>query len=161
MKAEPQKEHHWLQKLVGEWVVEGDATEPGKPPVSMKWTETVRSLGGVWVLCEGRGEMPEGGGPATTVMTLGFDPRTGRYVGTWVGSMMTHLWVYDGTVDASGNVLTLDTEGPDFAGGGKALTKYKDVIEFKGDDRRVLTAHVLGPGGTWQQFMTTQYRRKK
>ena len=24
MKAEPQKEHAWLQKLVGEWMFEGD-----------------------------------------------------------------------------------------------------------------------------------------
>jgi hypothetical protein len=33
------------------------------------------------------------------------------------------------------------------------------VIEFKDDDHRVLTAHVLGDDGTWQQFMTSNYRR--
>ena len=33
MKTEPQKEHRWLQKLVGEWTCESEATmEPGKPP---------------------------------------------------------------------------------------------------------------------------------
>lgn len=34
MKIEPQKEHQWLQKLVGEWTCETEAAcEPGKPPV--------------------------------------------------------------------------------------------------------------------------------
>ena len=33
MKAEPQKEHQWLQKLVGEWTSEGEADMgPGQPP---------------------------------------------------------------------------------------------------------------------------------
>ena len=46
MKTEPQKEHQWLQKLVGEWTCESEATmEPGKPPERFKGTESVRSLG--------------------------------------------------------------------------------------------------------------------
>ena len=59
MKTEPQKEHQWLQKLVGEWTYEGEATmEPGEPPAKMTGTESVRSLGGLWILAEGQGEMP-------------------------------------------------------------------------------------------------------
>lgn len=38
-------------------------------------------------------------------------------------------------------------------------TKYKDVIEFKSDDHRVLTAHALGDDGEWHGFMTTHYYR--
>ena len=57
-------------------------------------------------------------------------------------------------------MLTLDTEGPSFAGEGK-MAKYKDMIEFKSDDHRVLTSHVLGDDGKWHQFMTAHYRRKK
>jgi Protein of unknown function (DUF1579) len=34
----------------------------------------VRSLGGLWILAEGQGEMP-GCGAATTVLTLGYDPQ--------------------------------------------------------------------------------------
>ena len=34
------------------------------------------------------------------IMTLGYDPQKKRFVGTLIGSMMTHLWVYDGALDA-------------------------------------------------------------
>lgn len=156
MKAEPQKEHQWLEKLIGDWTSEAEAVEPGKPPEKFKGTERVRSLGGLWIVAEGEGEMP-GGGLATTMMTLGYDPQTKRYVGTWIGSMMTHLWVYGGALDATERVLTLEVEGPDMAGAGK-MAKYRDVIEFKTPDHRVLTSYMLGDG-TWHQFMTAHYRR--
>jgi Protein of unknown function (DUF1579) len=157
---QPQKEHQWLHKLVGEWTSEAEmATEPGKPAQTFKGTEIVRSLGGLWVLLEGTGEMPDGGG-GSTVMTLGYDPTKGRYVGTFIASMMTHLWLYDGALEAGGRALALDAEGPSMAAEGK-MAKYKDVIEFKSDDHRVLTSHMLADDGTWQPFMTAHYRRKK
>ena len=160
VKAAPQKERQWLQKLVGEWTYEGEGlTEPGKPPERFAGTESVRSLGGLWVLAEGRGEMP-GGGPATTLMTLGYDPQKKRYVGTFIASMMSNLWVYEGALDAYERVLTLDTEGPNMSAEGQ-MAKYKDVIEFKSDDHRVLTSHMLGDDGKWHTFMTANYRRKK
>jgi hypothetical protein len=73
---------------------------------------------------------------------------------------MTHLWVYDGALDAAQRVLTLDTEGPSMTADGR-MAKYRDAIEFKSDDHRVLTSHVLGDDGTWRGFMTAHYRRKK
>ncbi|MFN2556739.1 MAG: DUF1579 domain-containing protein [Nitriliruptorales bacterium] len=158
--TEPQKEHEWLQKFVGEWRYEADATAAaGIPPEKVAGTESVRSLGGLWILAEGQGEMP-GGGTATAVMTLGYDAQKQRYVGTWIGSMMTHLWVYDGSLDQSGRVLTLETEGPHMDVEGK-MALYRDVIEFKSDDHRVLTAHMLGDDGNWHNFMTANYRREK
>lgn len=160
MKAEPTKEHQWLNKLVGEWTSECEAPMgPDKPPETFRGTDSVRSLGGVWFVCEGRGPMPDGG-TATTLMSLGYDPQRKRYIGTFIGSMMTHLWVYDGQLDESGKKLTLDTEGPDFVTEGKTV-KYKDTIEFKSDDHRTLTSHSLGADGTWQQFMTADYYRVK
>ena len=55
MTTEPQKEHHWLNKLIGGWKYEGEATmESGHPPEKFRGTETVRSVGGLWVFCEGR-----------------------------------------------------------------------------------------------------------
>ncbi len=99
--------------------------------------------------------MPDGG-TATTLMTLGYDPQKQRYVGTFCGSMLTHLWVYDGELDEAGRVLTLHTEGPDLSAGG-TLRPYEDVIELMDDDHRLLTSHMLGEDGTWQQLITAHW----
>jgi hypothetical protein len=160
MKATPQQQHEWLLKLVGEWRYEADVpAQAGLSPSKVVGTETVRSLGDLWILAEGQGEMP-GGGPATTLMTLGYDPAKGRFVGTWIGSMMAYLWVYDGELDPAGKLLTLKTEGPSMDGDG-TMAQYLDSIEFKGDDHRVLTARVKGKDGQWKQFMTMDYRRER
>lgn len=156
--AEPRKEHRWLQKLLGEWIFEGSATmAKDKPPEKFEGTESVRPLGELWILAEGQGDMP-GAGPATTMMTLGYNPQKKRFVGTFIGSMMPHMWVYDGGLDTAGNVLTLDTEGPDMEG---KLVKFKDVIEVKNEDHRVLTSRMLGEDGKWLGIVTANYRRRK
>ena len=151
-----QKEHRWLQKLVGEWTSETGLGETGKKSTG---TESVRSLGGLWVLAEGQGEMPDGT-PAISLMTLGYDPAKKRFVGTWIGSMMTHLWVYDGELDEAERVLTLNSEGPSMSGDG-TMARYQDLIEFKSADHRTLTARVHGADGSWQQFMSVEYRRRR
>ncbi len=46
MNTEPQKEHEWLQQLLGEWTYESECmTEPGKPPEKFQGSEHVRALG--------------------------------------------------------------------------------------------------------------------
>ncbi len=160
MRVEPQKEHRWLKRLVGDWSYEGEGTmEPGQAPVKSAGTERVRSLGDVWFVADGKTEMPDGS-PATTVMTLGYDTDRKRFAGTWIGSMMTHLWVYDGELDEAKNVLTLNSEGPRMTGDG-GMAKYRDVIELKSDDHRILTSHVLGDDGSWRHFMTATYTRTR
>lgn len=159
MQAEAQKEHAWLTRLAGEWSFEGEASQgPGKPPERATGTETVRTLGDLWAVFGGNGEMP-GGGRATTQLTLGFDPKRRRFVGTWVGSMMTHQWVYEGTLDPSGKALTLDCEGPAMEGEGTA--KYQDVIEILDDDHRILRGRVQAADGQWNELMVTRYERVK
>src|SRR5262245_15058986 len=158
MKADPTKHHRWLKKLIGQWTSESQCSPaPDKPPQKLTGSETVRAIGDLWVVCDGKGEMP-GGGVADMVMTLGFDPQTNRFVGTWIGSMMTHLWSYNGELDAAEKVLTLNSEGPDFTSPGKTA-RYRDVIEFVNDDYRTLSSHTPGPDGKWNQIMQVHYRR--
>ncbi len=160
MSVEPQEEHRWLERLVGEWTYESEAeAAPGEPPLKDTGTESVRSLGGVWVVCEGRGELP-GGGTQTTLMTLGYDPAKQRYVGTFVGSMMPQMWIYEGEMDPASGVLALDSEGPSYTTEGETA-RYRDRIELRSDDHRVMTSSYLGDDGEWHEFMTSHYRRKK
>ena len=99
-----------------------------------------------------------GGGIGLTIMTLGYDTAKKRFVGTFIGSMMTNLWVYDGALDATGTKVVLDSEGPSFSGDG-TMSKYQDTIEIKDANNRVLSSSVQGPDGKWQHFMTSHYRR--
>ena len=154
----PQKEHEWLKQLEGEWVTESEAVMgPGQAPLKCKGTEVVRSLGGYWTVAEIKSDVM--GTTVHGLMTIGYDGKAKKYVGTWVCSMDGKLWTYEGTVDASGKVLTLNTEGPSTADPGKTV-KMKDVIEIKGKDRKVLTSYMQGDDGKWVQFMTMTARRK-
>ena len=156
MQLEPQ--HRWLERMAGEWTFEMEAEgAPGDPPIRDSGRESVRSLDGVWMLCEAGGSAPVGES-ATSLMTLGYDPAAGRFRGTFISSMMTHLWVYEGELDAEGAVLTLETEGPSYTGDA-GMAKYRDTIEFRGGDHRVHTSSYQRGDGTWHRFMTTHYRR--
>jgi hypothetical protein len=159
MKAELTPQHAWLRRLVGEWRSEL-AVSDGKdqPPGTMAGTETVRTVGDAWVLGEGRGRMPDG--TATqTLMTLGYDPAQQAFVGTWIGSMMNHLWFYrHGTLDAAERELTLEAEGPRLDGQ-PGLALYRDIIEIVDVDERLLHGNVQLDGGRWNRFMTMRFRR--
>ena len=155
-RPEPRKEHQWLERMAGDWTFELEAEGPDGQTITDSGTEFVRSLDGLWVLAEGRGETPDGG-EAVSIMTLGFDPAKGRFTGTFISSMMTHLWIYDGELDAAGRVLSLDTEGPAYDGEGMA--KYRDTIELVDDGHRVHTSSYQREDGAWHPFMTVHYRR--
>lgn len=164
MQTQAQDQHRWLHRLAGQWTSETRMPgPPGQPDQTLAGTESVRTLGDLWVVCEGRGDMP-GGGTATMIMTLGYSPERQCHVGTWVGSMMTHLWVYEGSVDATGQVLTLESTGPAWTPEGQPIAgksaRYRDVITFLSDDHRTLSSRVLGDDGQWSEpFMTVHYRR--
>jgi hypothetical protein len=161
MNAEITPQHAWLHRLVGEWQFEGESiAADGQPSMKTSGTETVRKLGDAWVLCEGCG--PMGGGVALTQFTFGFDPAKGHFVGTFIGSMMTHLWIYHrGELDAAGRTLSLYADGPAFDGPPGAVASYRDSIELVGPDERLLVSHLKGPDGEWIHFMTSRYLRTK
>jgi Protein of unknown function (DUF1579) len=159
MHTKPQKEHQWLSRFVGAWSSETEyIMGADQSPSKLKGSEVVRSLGGIWIVIEGESGMPDSG-IGRTLMTLGYDPQGDRYVGTFIGSMMTHLWIYNGSFDAEGKRLVLDTEGPNFSE--SSMTQYQDSIEFISDDHRIMTSQILGDDGNWLQFMTTNYHRQK
>ncbi|OYW83141.1 MAG: hypothetical protein B7Z26_01370 [Asticcacaulis sp. 32-58-5] len=156
MNVDIQTEHHWLEKLTGDWEIIPDMSLPDEQRAD-GWIERGRMLHGVWLIVEGHGPMP-GGGEATTLMTLGFDRAKGRFVGSWVGSMMDHMWVYDGHWNEAHKSLSLDCEGPDWENPGQTL-KYRDIYTLNDDNTRTLTAMVQTVDGEWKRLMQNHYRR--
>lgn len=157
MHTDPTQEHHWLKRLLGEWTYESQcAGAPGGPPQKFTGREVIRAIGDLWIQGESRGPMP-GGGDATMILTVGFDPARARFVGSWIGSMMTHMWVYEGWLDGD-NTLVLEATGPRMDDPSK-ITRYRDITEFKGPDERAFHAAMLQDDGSWHQMMSATYRR--
>jgi hypothetical protein len=153
----PAPEHKWLKQLVGAWTYQSACPEgPDGKPFNGKGRETVRTLGDLWIVGESTGDMP-GGGTMTALLTLGFDPVRGAFVGSWVGSPMSNMFVYEGRLDDARRVLTLDTTGPDFADPTETA-RYRDVIEIISEDERVMRSEMLADG-QWQEINRATYRR--
>lgn len=105
----------------------------------------------------GLGEMM--GIPFENVLTLGFDPSIGKYIGTWIGSMSDYLWKYQGGVDDAGNVLSLETEGMCPKEPGK-MKQVREVYTFPDADTRLFTSSTLGEDGNWSTSITLKSRRR-
>ena len=155
---EPSPEHKFLQKFVGTWDTKGECTMgPDAPPETCDGRETVTAVGKYWIVSTMKGGPVDP--PMTGVMTVGYSPEQKKFVGTWVDSMTTHMWKYEGTLNESGTVLTLEADGPNMMEPGKTA-KFRDVTEFKSDDHKVMTSSMQLPDGQWVQFMTMDCRKR-
>jgi len=155
----PQKEHEVLKQFAGDWETDSEAEAgPGKPAMKCKGRIHSKMLGGFWVVSELETEMM--GTKVVGVQTIGYDPKTQKYVGTWVDSVMNHMWKYEGSLDKTGKILTLEAEGPTFLGDGKTA-KFRDVYEFKTNDLIGMSSMIEDENGKWITFMTGTARRKK
>lgn len=155
----PAPDAKWLQQLVGEWTIDAKAdAAPGQPAFqSTGGTETTRAVGG-WIISELKSTFPMG--PMTGIMTVGYDPEKKQFRGTFIDDHSDLMWHYRGWIDPTGKILTLEADGPNFADP-KKTSKYRDVIEIKSKDHKVLTSSVLQDNGKWESFMTVNFRRKK
>src|SRR5690606_19848670 len=94
------------------------------------------------------------------VQTIGYDPKKKKYIGTYTDSMMSHMWIYEGTVDETGKILTLEAEGPNMMEPGKTAM-FRDIYEFKSKDEIVATAQYQDPEGNWVTMMKGTSKRVK
>ncbi|MGE0710931.1 MAG: DUF1579 domain-containing protein [Planctomycetota bacterium] len=153
-----QQETRLLPQLVGEWdYVSQLVVEAGKPPLESRGTERVRAVGACWVVAES--ESKGAGGTYTGVMTVGYDARKQKHMATFIDSLTTHMTIYEGgSLDERGRTLTLLGEAP---GPGGTIAKYRCVIERKGRDQRTLTSAIQLADGTWADFLSIRYTRKR
>lgn len=153
----PEKEHKWLDKFVGQWVTESKAfMGPDGSAIECSGTLSSRSLGGFWVVNEMKGDFQ--GTPTHGVQTIGYDVEKKKYIGTWIDSMTSHLWHYEGSLDKEGKTLTLNAEGPNLMSEGK-MAKYQDVFEFTSENELRMTSRMLDEDENWVDFMTGTAKR--
>lgn len=154
--AGPVQQHQWLKKFVGDWTTDIELIAPGSEPIKESCTETVRAVGEFWIITDTRSKFM--GEQYTAVLTLGYDPKKEKYIGTYVDSMTSQLWTYEGKLDESGNKLILNTEAtmPD-----GASVKFRETHEIKSNDHRVFTSELIGPDGDFMEVLTVNAHRKK
>jgi hypothetical protein len=157
MMSRPGPEHAWLQQLVGEWTYEIlMEMGPGEPPAKLAGTQSIRPISSLWIQAEEIG--PEfNGDTAPTILTLGYDQRQQRFVGSWLGSMTDNLWIYLGS--RTGDVLTLECVAPNFDVPG-AMANYRDVMTMAGSGERTMESFMQEADGSWTLLVKTTYRRK-
>jgi hypothetical protein len=157
---QPQKEHAWLAQLAGDWESDVEVSFTS-PPIHEKstGTESARMVGGFWLVADAKSTSPMNP-PWISVVTLGYDQERERYVGTAVDSMTSHLWQYEGTLDAERNVLTLTTEGPCPLTPGRAA-RFRETIEIKDKDHKIFTSFMQSGNGEWERVLTVTSVRKK
>ena len=107
-----------------------------------------------------KGTCPATNEPFNGLFTLGYDQDKKKFVGTWVDSMSSHLWKYEGTLDGSRKTLTLETEGPCPMAPEKR-SKFRETIELKSKDHKVFSASIQDENGNWVPMMTCNSRRKQ
>ncbi|QDS88014.1 hypothetical protein EC9_22000 [Rosistilla ulvae] len=156
MFNKPQQEHRWLDQLVGQWRIEQQCTMPDGKVNQTEGTMNCRSVGGLWLIAESTGKSDEGD-DWNCIMTLGFDPLQDAYVGSFIASMIAHLWPYRGKLDESGKRLPLDSTGPKFEGTGMA--RYRDTIEIVSSDEWAFTGELQQEDATWLKIMNSVHYR--
>ena len=145
-----------LRTFVGTWDTTSEfQTEPGGPMQQSKGTAVGRNMGQPWVVLEHTGN--HFGTPFSAVLAIGHDVQKGEYSGVWFDSLSSNVARYQGTVDATGQVLTLVTHVPVEQG---ATQEIREVIEVKSDDHIVLTTRAQA-GAEWITVVTAHYRRRK
>ncbi|WP_075088015.1 DUF1579 family protein [Verrucomicrobium spinosum] len=90
--------------------------------------------------------------PYTQLVTVGYDQEKEKYIATVVDSMSGYRWLAEGTVDDTGNKLTMETEGP-FPFRDAPLSRFQDVTEFKSADHKIFTSSIQEEDGSWTTLM--------
>jgi hypothetical protein len=104
--AIPGSQHRLMASLAGSWTTRTKArTEPGKPPMETTGScEQKMILDGRYLQQEYTGDMM--GETFTGINLIGYDNHTRKYVSTWVDSMSTAIYYFEGTASADGKTIT-------------------------------------------------------
>lgn len=150
---QPTEQHKQLLQGVGTW--EGKLTMymPGLPDQTVPAKEVVEAIGGFWTqskfTCDFMGMPFLGSG------CMGYDPRSGHYVGTWVDNFTDELAVMTGEMDSTGKTLIMRWTSHDPMTG--EPMQQRDETTFTADSYTATFFHGAGAG---TKAMVIEMKRK-
>jgi hypothetical protein len=154
----PGAPHKRLASLAGSWITKTRAwMEPDKPPMEGTGTcEQKMLLGGRYLQQEYTGEMA--GSPFTGINVIGYDNHTGKYVSTWIDSMSTGIYYFEGTASADGKTITQKSSYDDPVRG---PTVWRSVTRIVDNDTLDYEMYLSSKGGKEEKMMEMKVSRKR
>lgn len=151
----PSPEHTLFQKMVGTWDAEV-TNNMGPSPEKSKGTMVSRAVGPMWIVSDFKGEHM--GAPFEGHEVCGWDPSKQKYTTLWVDTMKATATTGEGTYDATGRKLTMNTE---CSMNGKKHSST-NTIQWKDDNTMTMTMQMTGPEAkSMPSGMTIEYKRRK
>jgi hypothetical protein len=154
----PGEPHKMLARLVGSWVTRTRSwMEPGKPPTEGHGSCEQKTLfDGRYLQQEYTGEMM--GWPFKGVNLIGYDNHTKKYVSTWIDSMSTGIYVFEGSSSADGKTITQTCRYDDPM---KGPAEWRSVTHIVDDDTMEYEMFITPEGGVEEKMMEMSVIRKK
>lgn len=153
-------EHERLKAFEGTW----DAAtsmwmDPSAPPEAGKGTAVTSSIfGGRFSRMDYTGEW--NGQPFTGMAMTGYDNTTKKYVGSWVDSMSTAMFVSEGDYDDATKTWTFHSEMADPMAPGTKF-KVRETVKIDSPDQHTMTWYETRGAGPEMKTMQIVYTRKK
>jgi hypothetical protein len=156
--ATPGAPHKMLAKLAGTWTTRTRAwMEPDKPPMEGTGAcEQKMLLDGRYLQQEYASEMM--GSPFSGINLIGYDNHTRKYMSTWIDSMSTGIYYFEGTAGADGRTITQESSYDDPVRGPMVWRSVTRIV----DDNTLEYEMVLIPkGGKEEKMMEMTVTRKR
>ena len=154
----PGAPHTRLARLAGSWITKTKGwMEPDKPPVESAGTCRQKMiLDGRFLQQEYTGKMM--GSPFKGINVIGYDNHTKKYVSTWIDSMSTGIYLFEGTASPNGKTITQESRYDDPVRGPMTWRSVSRIINA---DTTAYEMFITAQGGKEEKMMEMTLTRKK
>ena len=155
--ATPGAPHAVLTRMAGSWMTKTKGwMEPDKPPMETTGTcEQKMILDGRYLQQEYTGEMM--GSPFTGINLIGYDNHTKKYESTWIDSMSTGIYYFEGRASADGRTITQESNYDDPVRG---PTVWRSVTRIVDDNTLKYEMYLTSKGGKKEKMMEMTMTRR-
>ena len=156
--ATPGKPHEMLASMAGSWHTHTTAyMDPREPSVESEGTcEGEMVLGGRYLREEFHGDMM--GMPFDGIAYTGFDNHTQKFVSTWIDSMSTGIFRFEGRADTEGRTITQECRYNDPIKGPMTMRSVTRIVDH---DTHEFEMYGIDRSGNEEKMMEITYTRKK
>ncbi|MEW6668768.1 MAG: DUF1579 domain-containing protein [Thermodesulfobacteriota bacterium] len=154
----PGAPHKLLERMAGSWTTQSRCwMEPDKPAMESAGTsEQKMLLGGRYLRQEFNGDMM--GSPFSGIGFTGYDNHTKKYLTTWMDSMSTGIFLFEGTASRDGKTITQEAHYDDPV---KGPMTWLCMTRFVDDNTLEFEMYGTPDGGKEEKMMEITYTRKR